>query len=330
MINEMESVSSDRVKNIREQTTKTFGKEALVDFSGKNIIPVPSFSTGSMLINKALGIGGWPQGRMIEIAGAPSSAKSTVTLHAMAEMQKTGRLVGLCEPENCFDPFYATNIGVDLNTLFLTQPDSAEQGLSIIEDWIKTGEFGLIAVDSLDAMVPQMITESDYGTSTMALTARLISTANRRLNPLCKKYNTTLIWVNQYRSSLNPYGPSEVTGGGKSVPYYASVRAKLKQKEKEAGTGGSPAGMFEISFIKNKVAVPFTSCQFMVEYGKGIVKENELVDLGVEYGLVTKGGAWYTIGEERFQGKQKAIEFFKENSDIRDAIEKQVRDKMHE
>ena len=332
MIEDIAKVSKERVKSIRELTSKTFGKDALVDFSGKELTAVPSFSTGSLALDKTLGkCGGWPIARMIEIAGAPSTGKSTLAIHAMVEMQKTGRLVGLCEPEASFDPYYAKNLGLDLESLFLNQPMSAEEGLSIVESWIKTGDFGLIVVDSADSLLPMSISEADYGTSTMALTARLISTANRRLTPLCKKYSTTFMWLNQYRSSLNPYGPNEVSSGGKSIPYYASVRVKLKNKEKVVTGSNDPTGnMVEAQIIKSKVSAPHRSAMLTIEYGKGVVRAGELVDLGVDFGFISKGGAWYTINGERIQGRAKAVEYLQENAPFAEDLEKRIKQSMVE
>jgi recombination protein RecA len=330
-IEDITKVSDDRVKKVREKITKKYGADSLVDFNGE-VKKVPAIPTGSLKLDRALGIGGWPRNRIVNVYGGESSSKTTMALHAIANVQKMGGLAAFIDFEATFDPFYANSLGVDLDKLLFAQPESAEEGLQILQDLVETGELGIGVVDSVAAITVAAERQNEFDqASPMGGQARLMGMVTRKLSPLCKKYDTMLFFINQIRSSMNPYGPSTVQPGGRALPFAASVMVELKKKEKVAAGKDDPSGnVFLAKVVKNKVAPPFRECTYEVAFGEGVVLEAEILDLAEEFDFIQKGGAWYTIGEERFQGKPKAVTYLKENPDIANDLEQKVREKLAE
>ena len=314
-----------------KQIDKAFGKGTLFKLGDKEIKPMKSISTGSIALNNALGIGGIPEGRIIEIYGPESSGKTTLTLHMIAEKQKEEGIVAFIDAEHALDPIYAKNIGVDTDNLLLSQPDTGEQALEIVDTLVRSGAVDLIVVDSVAALTPKSEIEGDMGDTHVGLQARLMSQALRKLTGILNKTNTTIVFINQIRMKIGTMGYSspETTSGGNALKFYASVRldirriATLKQGDSQIGN------KVKVKVVKNKVAPPFQIAEFEIMFGEGISKEGELLDYGVKFDIVDKAGAWYSYGATRIgQGKENAKEFLKIHKDIASEIETQISEKL--
>ncbi len=310
------------------QIEKQFGKGAVMKLGDNVSMSVDAISTGSIGLDMALGLGGVPKGRIIEVYGPESSGKTTLALHILAEAQKKGGEVAFIDVEHALDPQYAAALGVDINSLLVSQPDTGEQALEICEALVRSGAIDAIIVDSVAAMVPRAEIEGEMGDSHVGLQARLMSQALRKLTGVIGKTNTVCIFINQLREKVGiVYGSPEVTTGGRALKYYSSVRIDVRRIEGLKDSTGSIMGnRTRAKVVKNKVAPPFKEAEFDIMFGEGISKMGELVDLGVKLGIVQKGGAWFSYGDIRLgQGRDNAKNFLRENPEIAMDIEGQIR-----
>jgi len=316
------------LENAIEQLEKRFGKGTIMRLRGGEVIPVEAIPTGSLALDKALGIGGVPRGRIVEIYGQESSGKTTLCLHIISEAQRRGGIAAFIDAENALDPTYAQRIGVDLESLLISQPDSGEQALEIVETLVRSNAVDVIVVDSVAALTPKAEIEGDMGDSHVGLQARLMSQALRKLTSVVNKTKTCLIFTNQLREKIGvTYGNPEVTPGGRALKFYASVRIEMRAGE-SLKTGPDLIGKkIRVKVTKNKVAPPFTEAEFEMIFGEGISKEGDILDTGVEMGIIQRSGAWYSYGEHKLgQGRDKAKEFFRENPQIAAEIEGKIRE----
>ena len=311
------------------QIEKQYGKGSVMKLgetrTNMNIETVP---TGSISLDIALGLGGVPKGRIIEIYGPKSSGKTTVALHMVAEVQKLGGIAGFIDAEHALDPVYAKNIGVDIDNLYISQPDNGEQALEITETMVRSGAVDIIIVDSVAALVPKAEIDGDMGDSHMGLQARLMSQALRKLTAVISKSNCIVIFINQLREKLGVmFGNPETTTGGRALKFYASVRLDVR-RIKSLKQGGEVIGSrTRIKVVKNKIAPPFKEAEFDIMFGKGISKEGDVLDLAAEVGIVNKSGAWYSYKEAKIgQGRENAKQFLAENPEIFEEIYEQVRE----
>ncbi len=309
------------------QIEKRFGKGSVMTFSSEAIKTVESIPSGSLSLDIATGIGGIPRGRVTEIYGPESSGKTTLTLHIIAEAQKKGGKAVFIDAEHAFDPKYAKAIGVNLEDLIISQPDYGEQALEIAETLIRSGVVDVVVIDSVAALVPKAELEGDIEDSNVGLHARLMSKAMRVLKGAVNKSNTALILINQIREKVGVmFGNPETTTGGRAIKFFADMRLEVRKKDIKDG-GEKVGSKVKVKVVKNKLAPPFKEAEFDVIYGEGISKEGELLDLGEEIGIIKKSGAWYSYGDQKIgQGREKAREFLKQNPEIADEIEKQIRE----
>ena len=311
------------------QIEKQFGKGAVMKLGANIAMQVDSISTGSLGLDMALGVGGLPRGRIIEIYGPESSGKTTLALHVLAEAQKKGGEVAFIDVEHALDPTYARALGVDIDSLLVSQPDTGEQAMEICEALVRSGAIDAIVVDSVAAMVPRAEIEGEMGDSHVGLQARLMSQALRKLTGIIGKTNTVCIFINQLREKVGVvYGNPEVTTGGRALKYYSSVRIDVRRIEGlKDSTGAFIGNRTRAKIVKNKVAPPFKEAEFDIMFGEGISKVGELIDLGVKLGIVQKSGAWFNYGDTRLgQGRDNAKIFLKEHPEVADEIEKIIRD----
>ena len=310
------------------QIEKQFGKGSVMKLgdSGKNM-NVQTVPTGSLSLDIALGLGGVPRGRIIEIYGPESSGKTTVALHMVAEVQKRGGIAGFVDAEHALDPAYAKNIGVDIDELYISQPDNGEQALEITETMVRSGAMDIIIVDSVAALVPKAEIEGDMGDSHMGLQARLMSQALRKLTGVVSKSNCIVIFINQLREKIGVmFGNPETTTGGRALKFYASVRMDVRRTETIKQGGEVIGNRTRVKVVKNKVAPPFKEAEFDIMFGKGISKESDILDLAVNLGIIQKSGAWFAYnGDKIGQGRENAKIFLRENPEIAEEIERQVR-----
>ena len=310
------------------QIEKQFGKGAVMKLGANVTMQVDAIPTGSLGLDLALGIGGLPRGRIIEIYGPESSGKTTLALHALAEAQKMGGEVAFIDVEHALDPAYAAALGVDIDSLLVSQPDTGEQAMEICEALVRSGAIDAVVVDSVAAMVPRAEIEGEMGDSHVGLQARLMSQALRKLTGVIGKTNTICIFINQLREKVGVvYGNPEVTTGGRALKYYSSVRIDVRRIEGlKDSTGAFIGNRTRAKIVKNKVAPPFREAEFDIMFGEGISKLGEILDLGVKLGIVQKSGAWFNYGEMRLgQGRDNAKQFLKEHPEVSDEIEKIVR-----
>lgn len=315
------------------QLEKKYGSGTIMRLGDNNALNVEAVSTGSITLDCATGIGGFPRGRIIEVYGPESSGKTTLALHVVAEAQKLGGEAAFVDAEHALDPVYAKNLGVDVDSLLVSQPDNGEQALEIVEALARSGALDVIIVDSVAALVPRAEIDGDMGDSHVGLQARLMSQALRKLAGVISKSNTIIIFINQLREKVGVvYGNPEVTTGGRALKFYASIRVDVRRIEQLKGTGGEFIGSrTRAKIVKNKVAPPFKTAEFDIMYGEGISKVGEIVDLGVNYGIIKKSGAWFSYGETRLgQGRDNVKNLFKNDKALSDEIEKQIREKMAE
>ena len=314
-----------------KQIDKTFGKGTLIRLGDKEVIPTEAISTGSLGLDLALGVGGLPKGRVIEIYGPESSGKTTLTLHAIAECQKAGGVCAFIDAEHALDVVYAKNLGVDTDNLLVSQPDFGEQALEILETVIRSGAVDLIVVDSVAALTPKVEIDGDMDDQQVGVQARLMSKALRKITGLLNKMNCTVIFINQIRMKIGMtgYGSPETTTGGNALKFYSSVRldirriATLKQGENSIGN------RVKVKVVKNKVAAPFKLAEFDIMFGEGISKTGELVDYGVKLDIVDKAGAWFSYGDSKIgQGRENSKVFLKDNPEIAKEIERKILESM--
>jgi recombination protein RecA len=309
------------------QIEKQFGKGSIIRLGSQAVMPVPAVSTGSISVDHALGIGGFPRGRISEIFGPESSGKTTIALQVVAEAQKAGGMGAYIDVEHALDPVYAGKLGVDVDNLLVSQPDYGEQALEITNALIASGSIDVLVVDSVAALVPKAELDGEMGDSFMGVHARLMSQAMRKLTGIVSKSNTCLIFINQIREKIGVmFGNPETTTGGRALKFYASVRADIRRvsaiKDGETVIGNRT----KIKIVKNKMAPPFREAEFDIIYGEGISKEGDLIDLGAAQNLIEKSGAWYSYKGERIgQGRENAKQFLKDNSDVRQKIDLELR-----
>ena len=312
------------ISNIEKQ----FGKGSIMKLGESNVnLNVESIPTGSLSLDIALGLGGVPRGRVVEIYGPESSGKTTVALHMVAEVQKRGGIAGFIDAEHALDPVYAKNIGVDIDNLYISQPDSGEQALEITETMVRSGAVDIIIVDSVAALVPKAEIDGDMGDSHVGLQARLMSQALRKLTPVVSKNNCVVIFINQLREKVGVmFGNPETTTGGRALKFYASVRMDVRRIETLKQGGEVIGNRTRVKVVKNKVAPPFKEAEFDIMFGKGISKYGDILDLAADADIIHKSGAWYAYnGEKIGQGRENAKQFLLNNPELKDEIDKKVR-----
>ncbi|MDD3368993.1 MAG: recombinase RecA [Lachnospiraceae bacterium] len=311
------------------QIEKQYGKGAVMKLGDPtNTMNVETIPTGSLSLDIALGLGGIPKGRIVEIYGPESSGKTTVTLHMIAEVQKRGGIAGFIDAEHALDPTYAKNIGVDIDNLYISQPDNGEQAMEIAETMVRSGAIDIVVVDSVAALVPKAEIDGDMGDSHMGLQARLMSQALRKLTAVISKSNCTVIFINQLREKIGVmFGNPETTTGGRALKFYASVRLDVRRVESLKQGGEVIGNHTRVKVVKNKVAPPFKEAEFDIMFGKGISAEGDILDLAANIDVINKSGAWYAYeGEKIGQGRENAKQYLKDNPDVCKVVENKVRE----
>lgn len=309
------------------QIEKQFGKGSVMKLGDRVAVDIDVIPTGSLTLDAALGIGGYPKGRIIEIYGPESSGKTTLTLHAIAEVQKQGGRAAFIDAEHAIDPIYAKNLGVNVDELILSQPDSGEQGLAIAETLVKSDAIDLVVVDSVAALVPQTELDGEIGDNSVGLQARLMSKALRRLSGLMNKTSCTIIFINQLREKIGVmYGNPETTTGGRALKFYSSVRIEIRRSEQIKNGSDVIGNKVNIKVVKNKVAPPFKSTSVDIIYGKGIARDGEVIDLAVAHNIIDKSGAWYAYqGEKIGQGRENTKIYLSEHPEVMSEIEEKLK-----
>jgi len=323
----------DRLKAIDSalsQIERQFGKGAIMRLGQRETLAIDAIPTGSIAIDAAIGIGGFPRGRVVEVYGPESSGKTTLALSVIGQAQKRGGVAAFIDAEHALDAEYARKLGVDIDNLLVSQPDSGEQALEIAEMLVRSNGVDVVVIDSVAALVPKAELEGEMGDSHVGLQARLMSHAMRKLTAIISKSNTCLVFINQIREKIGVmFGNPETTTGGRALKFYSSVRIDIRRiasiKDGEEVTGSRS----KVKVVKNKVAAPFRQAEFDIDYGEGISRMGELVDLGAEHKLVVKSGAWYSYGDMRLgQGRDNAKQFLRDNPDLADELETRIREKM--
>jgi len=315
---ENENKLNDTLKEIQ----RMFGKGAIMKLGDRDPVDVDVIPSGSILLDSALGVGGYPKGRIIEIYGPESSGKTTLALHAIAECQKMGGKAAFIDAEHAIDPTYAAALGVDVNELYLSQPDSGEQALEICQLLASSGGMNLIVVDSVAALVPQAELDGEMGDNSVGLQARLMSKAMRKIAGVLNKNDCAVIFINQLREKVGVlYGNPETTSGGRALKFYASIRIDIRRTEALKVGSDIYGNTCKVKIVKNKVAPPFKQCEIDIIYGKGVSKEGEIIDRAVELGLMRKAGSWYEYKGEKFaQGRDQAKQYLLDHTDVRDEL----------
>lgn len=329
------SATDERSKALKlaiEKIEKDFGKGSIMKLGDKASVNVEAIPTGALALDVALGIGGVPRGRIIEIYGPESSGKTTLAQHIVAECQKKGGIAAFVDAEHALDPEYARNLGVKVDDLLISQPDTGEQALDITEELVRSGAVDVVVVDSVAALVPKAEIEGSMEDQQMGLQARLMSKALRKLTGVIGKTNTTVIFINQLRMKIGVmYGNPETTTGGNALKYYASVRLEIKRTEGVKGDGEDIGNHVRVRVLKNKVAPPFRTAEFDIIFGKGICRIGNILDVAVNLDIVKKAGSWFSYNEEKLgQGRDKARDFLTENPDLLNEVETRVRAKLAE
>lgn len=323
------SLSEEKQRAVKfaiEQIEKAHGKGSIMKLSDKNVVQVDFIPTGCLSLDAAIGIGGVPRGRIIEIFGPESSGKTTVCLHIIAEAQKRGGLAAFVDTEHALDINYCQRLGLDLNNLLLSQPEFGEQALEIVETLVRSNAIDVIVIDSVAALTPRVEIEGDMGDAQMGSQARLMSQAMRKLNAAIGKSRTTVIFTNQLRSKIGViYGNPETTTGGNALKFYASVRIDIRRKEVIKDGQEIIGNRVRVKIVKNKVAPPFKEVEFDILYNEGISKLGDLMDVATEHGIIVKSGSWYTFKTERVQGRDGLKKILQENSDLFNELENMVR-----
>ncbi len=326
-------MTADREKALGTALTqieRQFGKGSVMRLGEEGRAPVEVIPTGSIALDVALGIGGLPRGRVVEIYGPESSGKTTLALHAVASAQRAGGIAAFIDAEHAMDPGYAAKLGVDTDALLVSQPDTGEQALEIADMLIRSGALDILVIDSVAALVPRAEIEGEMGDSHVGLQARLMSQALRKMTGAISGSNTTVIFINQLREKIGVmFGSPETTTGGKALKFYASVRLDVRRIETLKDGPDAVGSRTRVKVVKNKMAPPFKQAEFDVLYGEGISREGGLIDMGVEHGFVRKSGSWYTYdGDQLGQGKENARGFLRDNPDLADEVEKRIKEKL--
>jgi recombination protein RecA len=324
---------SDREKALETalaQIDRQFGKGSVMRLGTDERAPIEAIPTGSIALDVALGLGGLPKGRIVEIYGPESSGKTTVALHAIANAQKNGGIAAFIDAEHALDPEYAKKLGVDIDALLVSQPDTGEQALEITDMLIRSGSIDIVVIDSVAALVPRAEIEGEMGDSHVGLQARLMSQALRKITGALSNTKTTAIFINQLREKIGVFfGSPETTSGGKALKFYASVRLDIRRIETLKDGQDAVGNRTRVKVVKNKLAAPFKQAEFDIMFGEGISREGSLIDFGVEHDIVKKSGAWYTFeGEQLGQGKENSRRYLKENPEIADLIEQRIKVKL--
>ncbi|WP_339626312.1 recombinase RecA [uncultured Maribacter sp.] len=315
-----------------DKMDKTYGKGAVMKMGDKVVADVEVIPSGSLGLDIALGVGGYPRGRVIEIYGPESSGKTTLTLHAIAEAQKNGGIAAFIDAEHAFDRFYAQKLGVDIDNLIISQPDNGEQGLEIADNLIRSGAIDIVVIDSVAALTPKSEIEGEMGDSKMGLHARLMSQALRKLTGSISKTNCTVIFINQLREKIGVmFGNPETTTGGNALKFYASVRLDIRRSTQIKDTDGNVQGnKTRVKVVKNKVAPPFRTTEFDIMYGEGISKVGEVIDLGVEYEIIKKSGSWFSYGDTKLgQGRDAVKSLLLDNPELFEELDGKIREAIN-
>ena len=309
---------------------KDYGKGSIMKMGDENIEKIDVISTGSLGLNAALGVGGYPKGRIIEIYGPESSGKTTLAIHAIAECQKEGGIAAFIDAEHAFDRFYAQNLGVDINNLLISQPDNGEQALEIADQLIRSAAVDIVVIDSVAALTPKAEIEGDMGDNRVGLQARLMSQALRKLTATINRTNTTCIFINQLREKIGVmFGNPETTTGGNALKFYASVRIDIRRKETLKNGDEAIGNTVKVKIVKNKVAPPFRKCEFDIMFGSGISRTGEIVDLGVELQIIKKSGSWFSYEDSKLaQGREATKKLMEDNPELAAKIEAQIMERI--
>ncbi len=309
---------------------KTFGKGTIMKLGSDDVESIPVISTGSISLDAALGVGGLPRGRVIEIYGPESSGKTTLAIHAIAEAQKAGGIAAFIDAEHAFDRFYAAKLGVDINNLLISQPDHGEQALEIADNLIRSGAIDIIVIDSVAALTPKAEIEGEMGESKMGLQARLMSQALRKLTSTISKTGACCIFINQLREKIGVmFGNPETTTGGNALKFYSSVRLDIRRSSQIKDSDSVKGNRVKVKVIKNKVAPPFRIAEFDIMYGEGISRTGEVIDLGVEHEIVKKSGSWFSYGDTKLgQGRDAVKQLMLDNPELMEEIEAKIREKI--
>ncbi|MCI7530154.1 MAG: recombinase RecA [Eubacteriales bacterium] len=331
----MATDSKEKVKNLEQalqQIEKQFGKGAIMKFGESEVQKVEAIPTGCLTLDMALGIGGIPRGRIIEIYGPESSGKTTVALHMIAETQKEGGMAAFIDAEHALDPYYAQNLGVQINDLYIAQPDSGEQALNITETLVRSNSIDLIVVDSVAALTPQAEIDGEIGDSNVGLQARLMSQAMRKLTAICNKSRCSIVFINQLREKVGVmYGNPEVTTGGKALKFYSSVRIDIRKADAIKDGSEVIGNHTKARIVKNKVAPPFKVAEFDILFGKGISQNGCVLDVATDLGIVEKSGSWFSYNDEKIgQGRDKTLDYLNKNPEVFNEINEKVRAKIFE
>ena len=316
-----------------DKLDKAYGKGTVMRMNDEALDEVEAIPSGSLSLDAALGVSGYPRGRVVEIYGPESSGKTTLTLHAIAECQKTGGIAAFIDAEHAFDRYYAQNLGVDIDELIVSQPDHGEQALEIADNLIRSGAVDIVVIDSVAALTPKSEIEGEMGDSKMGLHARLMSQALRKLTASISKTQSTVIFINQLREKIGVmFGNPETTTGGNALKFYASVRLDIRRSTQiKDSQGGINGNRTRVKVVKNKVAPPFKTVEFDILYGKGISKNGELLDLGVEEEIIQKSGSWFSYGDTKLgQGRDSVIKLFEDNLELAEEIEDKIRNTQSE
>ena len=319
------------LKSTIDKIEKDFGKGAIMRMGESVHVDVPSISTGSIALNAALGVGGFPRGRVIEIYGPESSGKTTLAIHAMAEAQKAGGIVAFIDAEHAFDRFYAESLGVDTENLLISQPDNGEQALEITDHLVRSGAVDIVVIDSVAALTPKAEIEGDMGDSRMGLQARLMSQALRKLTASINRTNTTCIFINQLREKIGVmFGNPETTTGGNALKFYASIRLDIRRIGQIKNGDEVIGNKTRVKVVKNKVAPPFRKAEFDIMFGEGISKAGEVIDLAVEFEIIKKAGSWFSYGESKLgQGRDSVKQLLKDNPELFEEVYNKIVDAMN-
>ena len=322
-------INKEKLKALQltmDKIDKTYGKGAIMRMGDEAVVDLPAISSGSLSLNMALGVGGYPQGRVIEIYGPESSGKTTLAIHAMAEVQKAGGIAAFIDAEHAFDRFYAENLGVDIENLLISQPDNGEQALEIADQLIRSSAVDLVVIDSVAALTPKAEIEGEMGESKMGLQARLMSQALRKLTGNISKTKTTCMFINQLREKIGVmFGNPETTTGGNALKFYASVRLDIRRIGQIKDGDEIQGNRTRVKVVKNKVAPPFRKAEFDIMYGQGVSKTGEIVDLGVDYNVIKKSGSWFSYGEVKLgQGREAVKRLISDNVELAEELEAKI------
>ena len=330
----MEEIKEEKLKALKatlDRLDKSFGKGSVMRLGDDPAEKIEVIKTGSISLNRALGVGGFPKGRVIEIYGPESSGKTTLAIHAIAEAQKAGGIAAIIDAEHAFDQFYAQNLGVDIENLLISQPDNGEQALEIADNLIRSGAIDIIVIDSVAALTPKAEIEGEMGDNQMGLQARLMSKALRKLTGTISKANTCCIFINQLREKIGVmFGNPETTTGGNALKFYSSVRVDIRRSSAIKNADKVLGNRTRVKIVKNKVAPPFQQAEFDIMYGEGISKTGEIIDLGVEMNIISKSGSWYSYGDTKLgQGRDSVKEILGDNPELFEELENKISEELN-